>query len=160
MRGCWSKSPEARPRAADEGVGAGDPHGGDPLHRFGGGEILDAAARAAAVTARQVVAALAERSRGGQPPRRIERALRLAVEAARAPAAEPSCALVPELGRVTEVLDRFRASRARLRADPADAEARQGLDDAAYTLCVLMGRRTAYQALRSAGEYVASHPGS
>lgn len=131
-----------------------------PCTASAAGEILDAAARAAAVTARQVVAALAERSRGGQPPRRIERALRLAVEAARAPAAEPSCALVPELGRVTEVLDRFRASRARLRADPADAEARQGLDDAAYTLCVLMGRRTAYQALRSAGEYVASHPGS
>ncbi|MFG2986593.1 DUF5133 domain-containing protein [Streptomyces sp. NPDC048258] len=123
-------------------------------------EILDAAASMAAVTARQMVTALVERSRGGQPPRRIERALRLAVEAARAPVTEPSCALLPGLGRVTEVLDRFRISHARLRADPSGAEARQALDDAAYTLCVMMGRRTAHQALREAGEYVATHPDS
>ncbi|MGW0400641.1 DUF5133 domain-containing protein [Streptomyces sp. NPDC003002] len=123
-------------------------------------EILESAARTAGVTPREVASALSEQARGGPLPRRVERALRLAVEAARAPAAGPSCGLLPELGRAAEVLDRFRACLARVQAAPADTAARRALDDAAYTLCVLMGRRTAHQALRAAEEYVMSRPGS
>ncbi|MCX4693291.1 DUF5133 domain-containing protein [Streptomyces sp. NBC_01408] len=121
-------------------------------------QILAATAGTAGVTERQAAAALVGHSRGAPLPRRIERALGLAIRAARTPATEQTCALLPSLSRASDALGRFRTSRARLHAAPADPEARRALDDAAYTLCVLMGRRTAHEAVLAAEEYVAAPP--
>ncbi|MEU9373054.1 DUF5133 domain-containing protein [Streptomyces sp. NPDC048255] len=121
-------------------------------------QILAATASTAGTTERQVTAALVGYSRGAPLPRRIERALQLAIRVARTPATEQTCGLLPSLTRASDALDRFRTSLARLHAAPADPEARRSLDDAAYTLCVLMGRRTAHEAMRAAEEYVAAPP--
>lgn len=122
------------------------------------GEILDVAASTAGVTVRQVADALVQYSRGVSLPRRIERAVQLAIQIARAPATERPCGLLPGTGRAAAALDQFRRSRILLQAVPADPDARRSLDDAAYTLCVLMGRRTAHEAMLAAEEYVATSP--
>ncbi|MFF4260907.1 DUF5133 domain-containing protein [Streptomyces virginiae] len=122
--------------------------------------ILDVAASAAGTTALEVAAALAESPRGGPLPRRVERALRMAVKAARTPAGEPPSGLLPSRSRAQEVLACFRACQDRVQAAPGDMDARRALDDAAYTLCVLMGRRNPYQAVGAAEAYLGLTPGS
>ncbi|MFD9337995.1 DUF5133 domain-containing protein [Streptomyces sp. NPDC060028] len=121
--------------------------------------ILAVAASTAGITVREVAGALAEYSRGVPVPRRVERALRMAVRASRTPADELPGGLLPGRSRAEEVLGRFRACRDRVRATPGDADARQALDDVAYTLCVLMGRRNPHQAVRAAEEYLVTTPG-
>lgn len=122
--------------------------------------MLAAAAGAAHLTVEELASAMAAGARGAVVPRRVERALRRAVAAARTagPCSAAARPLVPSRARTEEALGRFRASRARLRAAPADAEARQAMDDATYTLCVLMGRPTPYEALRAAELRLAPAP--
>ncbi|WP_371679993.1 DUF5133 domain-containing protein [Streptomyces sp. NBC_01276] len=117
--------------------------------------VLAAAAAAAHIGVEGLAAAMAAAAWGVKAPKGVERALRRAVEAARTAGAEgagtvPARPLVPSRERTQEALGRFRGCRAWLWADPADAGARRAMDDATYTLCVLMGRPTAHEALRAA----------
>ncbi|KOU09951.1 hypothetical protein ADK49_33710 [Streptomyces sp. WM6349] len=54
-------------------------------------------------------------------------------------------------------LNHLRALRRRTLAAPEDPALRAALEDAAYTLCVLMGQRNAHSALLAAEERVAAH---
>lgn len=119
--------------------------------------VLAAAAAAAHIGVEGLAASMAAAAWGVKAPKGLERALRRAVEAARTPGADgagagaaPARPLVPSRERTEEALARFRGCRAWLWADPADERARRAMDDATYTLCVLMGRPTAYEALRAA----------
>ncbi|MBT2470652.1 DUF5133 domain-containing protein [Streptomyces sp. ISL-66] len=91
-------------------------------------------------------------SAAGTLPVRLERALRHAVKAARTPtrARTPQTGIRPNRERAEEVLSRLRGCQARLLATPADPGALRAMDDAAYTLCVLMGRPTAHGAVLAA----------
>ncbi|MER5810513.1 DUF5133 domain-containing protein [Streptomyces sp. NPDC002033] len=126
--------------------------------------VLAAAAAAARVTAEELAVALAAAGpRGKGLPKGVERALRRAVVAARTagPAqarVAPARPLVPSRARTEEALGRFRACRARLRAAPGEARARRAMDDATYTLCVLLGRPTAHEALHAARLRLAALP--
>ncbi|MFD8981567.1 DUF5133 domain-containing protein [Streptomyces sp. NPDC059564] len=122
--------------------------------------VLAAAAGAAHVTVEELAAAMAASWRGAAVPAGVQRALRRAVVAARTagPCAAAARPLVPSRARTEEALARFRSSRVRLWAAPADAEARQAMDDATYTLCVLMGRPTPHEALRAAELRLAPEP--
>ncbi len=82
----------------------------------------------------------------------IERALHRAMDAGRSPA--PSVGrgsvLTPARTRTEEVLTRLRGCQARLAAAPEDPVALRAMDDAGYTLCVLMGRATVHEAVLAA----------
>lgn len=121
--------------------------------------VLAAAAESAAVPVADLAAALHAGSAGEAVPRRWERAVRRAVEALRT---SGRCAeggrgvgLLPSVARTEEALSRFRACREMLAAAPGDAAARAAMDDAAYTLCVLMGRTSVHEALAAAGAHLA-----
>ncbi|QNE79008.1 DUF5133 domain-containing protein [Streptomyces finlayi] len=82
------------------------------------------------------------------------------MEAARTPA-PPSgtlrgVALLPSRPRTEQVLAEFRKCQALLAAAPSDRSARQALDDAAYTLCVLLGRTTVHEAVDAAEQHLAA----
>ncbi|MET9609292.1 DUF5133 domain-containing protein [Streptomyces sp. NPDC006512] len=119
--------------------------------------ILAAAADLARTTPEALASALAAGARGTPVPRRVERAVRRAVQAARAPAppGQRPRALTPARTRTEEALTRLRACQARLAATPGDPAALREMDDAAYTLCVLMGRPTAHDAVLAALEHLA-----
>ncbi|MEV7723637.1 DUF5133 domain-containing protein [Streptomyces sp. NPDC101733] len=122
--------------------------------------ILAAAADLARVTDVDVAVAMATAPGGVPAPRRVARALRRAVEAARTPSAPaaptaPRIGLLPSRARTEEVLSRLRACRARLANAPDDADALRAMDDAAYTLCVLMGRPRTHEAVLAAERHLA-----
>ncbi|MCJ1676427.1 DUF5133 domain-containing protein [Streptomyces sp. APSN-46.1] len=118
--------------------------------------VLAAAAEKSHVAVVEVAAAMVAGSRGLPVPLHVERALRHAVEAARTPhhprpgTATARVGLTPARARTEEALSRFRASQARLSGAPAEHDARRAMDDAAYTLCVLMGRPTVHEAALAA----------
>ncbi|MEU1348693.1 DUF5133 domain-containing protein [Streptomyces sp. NPDC005775] len=117
--------------------------------------VLDAAAKAAGITPAEVAAAMAAGARGGAVPARVERALHRAVAAARSVSPRGACVvLMPSRSRTAEVLAEFRDCQARLTAAPSDLRARQALDDAAYTLCVLLGRTGAHDAVLAAEQHL------
>ncbi|MFI5761753.1 DUF5133 domain-containing protein [Streptomyces sp. NPDC051563] len=121
--------------------------------------ILATAADLAGVRGADLAAALTATAGGTALPTRYERALRHAVEAARtrAPAAGTRPAgLAPNPARTEEVLTRLRGCQARLAASPQDPAALRAMDDTAYTLCVLMGRPTAHEAVSAAEEQLAA----
>ncbi|MGW6686230.1 DUF5133 domain-containing protein [Streptomyces sp. NPDC054961] len=121
-------------------------------------QILAAAADLADVNVLDLAAAITAGPGAGAVPVRLERALRQAVRAARAPARvrTPPAGLQPNRERAEEVLSRLRGCQARLLATPADPGALRAMDDAAYTLCVLMGRPTAHGAVLAAEELLAA----
>ncbi|WP_175439120.1 DUF5133 domain-containing protein [Streptomyces vilmorinianum] len=121
-------------------------------------EILAAAAHGAGVTVPEMARAVVDRSRGLPLPSGIDRGLRVAVEAARTPATGVLRGLLPGRGRTAEVLNRFRECQARLRRAPGDAAAHTAMDDIAYTLCVLMARRTVHEAVTAAEQHLAAPP--
>ncbi|MEU6890256.1 DUF5133 domain-containing protein [Streptomyces sp. NPDC046557] len=88
--------------------------------------------------------------------RRWERVLRSLIDdTLSAPAPLSDCAgpgLLPDLAVLRRRLHHFRALRRRTFAAPNDAVLRCRLEDASYTLCVLMGRRSTHLALRAAEE--------
>jgi hypothetical protein len=63
--------------------------------------------------------------------------------------------LLPDRTTVSRLLRAFRALERTVLARPHDPAARRRLEDTTYTLCVLMGERTAGAAVRAAERYVA-----
>ncbi|MGW0390695.1 DUF5133 domain-containing protein [Streptomyces sp. NPDC003042] len=123
-------------------------------------QILATAAASARVAVVELAGAIVAGARGVPVPAHVERALRRAVETARTPApagdGEPSRrGLLPSRASTGEILARFRDCRARLSVEPADEEARRAMDDVVYTLCVLMGRSTAHDAVTAAERHLA-----
>ncbi|MGW8885821.1 DUF5133 domain-containing protein [Streptomyces sp. NPDC055749] len=132
-----------------------------PCSRRDAKRILTAAAEAAHIAPTAMAAAMVAGSRGVPVPAHVERALRRAVEAARNPSPSPSdaargVALVPSRQRTEQVLSEFRRCQALLAVTPSDRSARQALDDAAYTLCVLLGRTTVHDAVDAAEQHLAA----
>ncbi|WP_407840917.1 DUF5133 domain-containing protein [Streptomyces sp. DSM 116496] len=121
--------------------------------------ILATAADLADVAVEDLAAAMSATACGAALPARLERALRHSLEAARTrgPAGGPHPAgLAPNPARAEEVLTRLRGCQARLAAAPQDPAALRAMDDTAYTLCVLMGRPTALEAITAAEELLAA----
>ncbi|MEU2117404.1 DUF5133 domain-containing protein [Streptomyces sp. NPDC016459] len=118
--------------------------------------ILAAAADLARINVHDLAVAVVAGTEGTPLPARIERALRRAVEAARTSkaSAPASVGLAPNRQRTEEVLTRLRGCRARLAAEPGDPAAARAMDDAAYTLCVLMGRPTTHDAVLAAERHL------
>lgn len=124
------------------------------------GRILRAAADLALTTVEDLAAAMTTATSGVPLPTHWERSLRAAIETARTPApsagVRPAC-LMPSAARTKEVLTRLRGCQARLAASPSDPGAVRALDDAVYTLCVLMGRAVTHEAVLAAEEHLATH---
>ncbi|MGW0749168.1 DUF5133 domain-containing protein [Streptomyces sp. NPDC002587] len=114
--------------------------------------ILAAAADLAHTTPDALAAVLVAGARGTPVPVHFERAVRRAMEAARTPAppAGRRIGLTPSRTRTEEVLTRLRGCQAGLAATPGDPVALWAMDDAAYTLCVLMGRASVHEAVLAA----------
>ncbi|WP_200904343.1 DUF5133 domain-containing protein [Streptomyces yangpuensis] len=121
--------------------------------------VLAAAAELVHVQVADFAAAVVAGAHGEPVPARWERALRRAVEALRSPLPGTEggrgVGLLPSRARTEDALALFRASRERLAAAPGDATARSAMDDAAYTLCVLMGRSTVHEAVAAAERHLA-----
>ncbi|HET6357396.1 DUF5133 domain-containing protein [Streptomyces sp.] len=64
--------------------------------------------------------------------------------------------LMPNETVITDVLRSYRLQESRMLRDPSDPESRARFQDAAYTLCVLMGRRTPLEAARLAERHLAA----
>ncbi|TQK42381.1 uncharacterized protein DUF5133 [Streptomyces sp. SLBN-118] len=58
--------------------------------------------------------------------------------------------LMPSEEVITDVLSKYRLLERGMFRDPSDPEIRARFHDTAYTLCVLMGRRTPLEAVRVA----------
>ncbi|MFC8127466.1 maltotransferase domain-containing protein [Streptomyces sp. NPDC057302] len=66
--------------------------------------------------------------------------------------------LLPARAEVVRHLEQYRAWERLLLADPADLGAREQFEDRGYTLCVLMGERTARLAADTAERYLSPRP--
>jgi hypothetical protein len=64
--------------------------------------------------------------------------------------------LLPDKTRIVRLLHRYHTWERRLLAVPSSTLARRRFEDTAYTLCILMGRRTAHEAVLAAERYVRS----
>ncbi|WP_328296510.1 DUF5133 domain-containing protein [Streptomyces sp. NBC_00435] len=118
--------------------------------------VLSTAAARAGLTRTAMADAMLTGSDGTPLPAGTDRALRHAVQAARAPetrARTPGPSLMPLLADAGRALGRFFDARLRLAAAPADAAARREFEDTLFTLCVLMGRPCAHTALYEALQY-------
>ncbi|WP_415952833.1 DUF5133 domain-containing protein [Streptomyces sp. KLOTTS4A1] len=62
--------------------------------------------------------------------------------------------LLPDKTEVARQLARFRIWERTVRAAPADRVARRNFEDCGYTLCILMGERSARDAADAAERYV------
>lgn len=123
--------------------------------------ILNDAARAVGATPlRMAAAVVTTRARPGEADPVLERALHTGIAHARTRSSARTPALVglvPSPVVLRRHLNHLRAVRRRVLAAPEDPALRAELEDAAYTLCVLMGRRSAHGALLAAEEVVAAH---
>ncbi|MGW9069131.1 DUF5133 domain-containing protein [Streptomyces yangpuensis] len=123
--------------------------------------VLGDAARAAGVTLRLMArTVVATRACPAEADPDCERALRTAIGHARTPQSpSPPAAgtVLPAPEVLRRHLEHLRAVRRRTLAAPDDPALRAALEDAAYTLCVLMGQRHAHGALLAAEERVAAH---
>ncbi|MFD6877152.1 MULTISPECIES: DUF5133 domain-containing protein [unclassified Streptomyces] len=119
--------------------------------------ILATAADLAQVSVTDLAGAMAAAPADGPAPApgRVVRALHRAVEAARSPSTSPSSGPPPSRTRTEEVLSRLRGCQARLTNTPHDPGAVRAMDDAAHTLCVLMGRPSAHEAVLAAERHLA-----
>ncbi|MEU9292256.1 DUF5133 domain-containing protein [Streptomyces sp. NPDC048266] len=63
--------------------------------------------------------------------------------------------LLPDRNTVARLLRHYRAQERTVLARPCDLSARRRFEDTAYTLCVLMGERTAREAVQAAERHVA-----
>ncbi|MFB6514931.1 DUF5133 domain-containing protein [Streptomyces virginiae] len=121
--------------------------------------ILSAAAAGAGLPVTVLAAVVLDASRGTPVPARAERALRQAVRTARTPDPQASPAPGPYLLPLPEdaekALGRFFETRLRLTAAPADPETCRAFEDSLFTLCVLMGRPCAADAVHEAVQYTA-----
>ncbi|WP_051804926.1 DUF5133 domain-containing protein [Streptomyces sp. NRRL F-2747] len=124
------------------------PCGSDTARR-----ILGDTARAAGAGLHETARVVLALGRGGKPATPLGRALTDAMDEARSaaePVTRPYTRLLPDPRTIGELLKRHRGLRRRALAAPEDPAVRVELDDATYALCVLMGRRNAHTALRSA----------
>ncbi|MFF0626472.1 DUF5133 domain-containing protein [Streptomyces sp. NPDC004296] len=64
--------------------------------------------------------------------------------------------LLPDKSVLAALLRRYRGWEQVVLADPHDPAALRRLEDLAYTLCVLMGRRTVHEAIIEAERYLAT----
>ncbi|WP_324605312.1 DUF5133 domain-containing protein [Streptomyces sp. NRRL F-2664] len=123
--------------------------------------LLADAARAAGVTLpRMARTVIATRACPADVDPDCERALRAEIGHARSPQPPSPPApgtVLPAPDVLRRHLDHLRAVRRRTLAAPDDPALRAALEDAAYTLCVLMGQRHAHGALLAAEERVAAH---
>ncbi|MFD6888031.1 DUF5133 domain-containing protein [Streptomyces sp. NPDC059957] len=118
-------------------------------------QILQAAAERVNVSAADIAAVLVATAPGEVAPDHIERALHLTVLAVRSlPAGPRETGLLPSLPRTQEVLARLQRCRARLARAPGDPDALRAMDDAAYTLCVLLGQPHLRLAISAAEQHV------
>lgn len=62
--------------------------------------------------------------------------------------------LLPDTNTVDRLLRHYRTQERSVLARPRDLSVRRRFEDTAYTLCVLMGERTAHEAVRAAERYV------
>jgi len=133
-----------------------------PCSRRDAKRVLAVAAEAAHLTPAAMATMMVAGSHGVPVPTHVERALRAAMETARTPAppshAPRGVALLPSRPRTDQVLREFRRCQALLAASPSERSARQALDDAAYTLCVLLGRTTVHDAVDAAEQHLAASP--
>ncbi|WP_329315865.1 DUF5133 domain-containing protein [Streptomyces sp. NBC_01278] len=116
-------------------------------------QILAATARAADAGPRETAEAVLALAGGGTPQTPLRQALADAMDEARsatAPVTQPYTRLLPDPQAIGALLKRHRGLRSRALAAPHDLAVRNELDDATYTLCILMGQRNAHTALRSA----------
>ncbi|MFE9258777.1 DUF5133 domain-containing protein [Streptomyces sp. NPDC006879] len=75
-----------------------------------------------------------------------------------APKGTGVCMLLPDKTLLDSLLRRYHAWETVVRLAPRDATSRRRLEDVAYTLCVLMGRRTAVEAVSAAERYLMGRP--
>ncbi|WP_328499556.1 DUF5133 domain-containing protein [Streptomyces sp. NBC_00414] len=64
--------------------------------------------------------------------------------------------LLPAKDEVARLLELYRAWERMMLAAPADHGARGNFEDTGYTLCVLMGKRCAREAVHAAERYLAA----
>lgn len=62
--------------------------------------------------------------------------------------------LLPDRNTIDRLLRYYRAQERAVLARPCDLAIRRRFEDTAYTLCVLMGERTAREAVHAAERYV------
>ncbi|MER5708657.1 DUF5133 domain-containing protein [Streptomyces sp. NPDC042898] len=62
--------------------------------------------------------------------------------------------LLPDTNTVDRLLRHYRTQERSVLDSPCDLSVRRRFEDTAYTLCVLMGERTAQEAVRAAERYV------
>lgn len=62
--------------------------------------------------------------------------------------------LLPDTNTVDRLLRHYRTQERSVLARPCDLSVHRRFEDTAYTLCVLMGERTAHEAVRAAERYV------
>jgi hypothetical protein len=62
--------------------------------------------------------------------------------------------LLPDADVIARLMARYRAQEHLVLAAPHDPAVRSRFEDTAYTLCVLMGERTAREAMLAAERYV------
>ncbi|HEY9367668.1 MAG TPA: DUF5133 domain-containing protein [Streptomyces sp.] len=62
--------------------------------------------------------------------------------------------LLPDRNTIDRLLHHYRAQEQVVLARPGDLGVRRRFEDTAYTLCVLMGERTAREAVHAAERYV------
>lgn len=93
--------------------------------------------------------------RGRDPQDPVQQALRTAVVAARTAPGPEVRRIHPDSDVLRAHLARFGRLRHLALTSPSDPVVQARLDDAAYTLCVLVGSRTPHAALRAAREFLA-----
>ncbi|WP_244291124.1 DUF5133 domain-containing protein [Streptomyces subrutilus] len=122
-------------------------------------QVLSAAATQACLPVTELAKAMVAGSRGTPLPSDVLRALDDSVQAARRQNTEPRRSgtyLMPTRKDAERALARFFDARVRLCAAPDDQEARRAVDDAVYTLCVLMGQPTPFAAVNEALQYTSA----
>lgn len=123
--------------------------------------ILTDAATTLDVTVEEIAGAAAALLRGDTPPQPptavVESAVRVAIDRSLTVAGTTSSPLLPNPRVLREHLARFRDLRRHTFSAPDDPALRACYDDAAYTLCVLLGRRHLHQALTAAEQLIAAH---
>ncbi|KPI20543.1 hypothetical protein OV450_0009 [Actinobacteria bacterium OV450] len=120
--------------------------------------ILADAAASAGVELHEVVAGVHAMRTGEPVTAAVDEALHRAVDRARTPPVAASASwLSPQPDVLRRHVNHVRAARRRALAAPDDAGVRSELEDAAYTLCVLMGQRSAHGALLAAEELIAAN---
>ncbi|WP_141754001.1 DUF5133 domain-containing protein [Streptomyces subrutilus] len=130
-----------------------------PCDSRGARRVLAEAAALAGLTLAETALAVTAvlRDDAPRPPAVVESAVRTAIDRALTAARAPSAVLLPNPYVLHRHLARFRDLRRRTFANADDPGLRARYDDAAYTLCVLLGHRSVHHALTAAEHLIAAH---